>query len=255
MGLDKGLRKTFGTISELYDSARESYPVELINDILHISKINKTGRILEVGSGSGKATYLFAQKGYKIVGLDISRELIEIVQKNTSQFTNVSYQITSFEEADLRPNTFYLIFSAQAWHWLNSKVAYKKAHDLLVENGVLALFWKTLEYEKLKFLQRLRKLYIRHCPKYHDPVAVKNAEVELSKSNLFSPYEKREYFVELKFDKERFIQLVSTMSWVIALSDKNKELFLSKLSQLVEQQDETFSIPYKYTLLTAKKKS
>ena len=48
--------------------------------------------------------------------------------------------------------------------------------------------------------------------------------------------------------------MVSTMSWVIALSEEKKKAFDSELSNLIEKQDETFLIPYKHTLLIAKKK-
>ena len=81
MELDRGLKKTFGTISAVYDSARASYPDELIEDIVKISKINATSKILEIGCGSGKATYLFAKRGYTILGIDISFELINFARK------------------------------------------------------------------------------------------------------------------------------------------------------------------------------
>jgi len=202
MDLDRRLKKTFGEVSDLYNSARASYPIELIEDIIKISKVSGKSKILEIGCGSGKATCLFAQKGYEILGIDISKELIEFAKKNSLEFENVSYKVTSFEDVVLQPNTFDLITSAQAWHWLNPEVAYKKAYDLLTGNGFLALFWKNQEYGKLDFLKKLRKLYIKYCPKYRDPMAVKGAEKELLESGLFYPFEKKEYFVELKYDKE-----------------------------------------------------
>ena len=175
-------------------------------------------------------------------------------RNKTSQFPNVSYQEISFEKFQSQSNNYDLIFSAQAWHWLNPKVAYKKAHDLLGENAFFALFWKTQEYDKLEFLKNLRELYIKHCPKYHDPMAVKSAEREIPKSKLFLPVQKKEYFVELEYDRQKYAQMVSTMSWVIDLSEEQKLKFNSELSALLEQQNETFLIPYKYTLLITSKK-
>ena len=48
--------------------------------------------------------------------------------------------------------------------------------------------------------------------------------------------------------------MIHTYSWVIALSGKNKENFETEFSKLLEKQNKNFTIPYKYTLLIAKKK-
>ena len=87
-----------------------------------------------------------------------------------------------------------------------------------------------------------------------DPMAVKSAEKEIPESGLFYPVQKKEYHVELEYDKEKYAQMVSTMSWVIALSEEKKKASDSELSNLLEKQDETFLITYKHTLLIAKKK-
>lgn len=151
--------------------------------------------------------------------------------------------------------SFDLIVSAQAWHWLDPSVAYEKAHQLLKDQGHIALFWKIQEYDKSEFLQDLKKLYIQHCPKYHNPGAILSAERDLVISPLFCDFEKKEYFIDINYNREKYAQLVSTMSWVIALEGGAKERFNEELSDLLSKQNETFSIPNKYTLLIARKKS
>jgi len=252
MKRDRTLKNLFGKVSDVYDSARPGYHDKLITDIISISGINKTSSILDVGCGSGKATKLFGQKGYNILGIDISYELIKIAKKNSQNFQNISYKFSSFEDLFLPQNTLDLIISAQAWHWLNPNIAYKKAHNLLTKNGFLALFWKVQQYRKLSFLANLRELYIKHCPKYHNPEAVKSAEKEISESKFFYNLEKKEYFIDIEYSKQKYTQMVSTMSWVIALSKKDKDVFFSNLSRLLEPEPEVLRIPYKYTLLIAK---
>ncbi|MBU1111148.1 MAG: class I SAM-dependent methyltransferase, partial [Nanoarchaeota archaeon] len=67
MGRDLSLGKTFRKVSEEYDSARTGYPEEVIDYILTQSGIGKDGRILDVGCGTGKATTVFAERGYEVV--------------------------------------------------------------------------------------------------------------------------------------------------------------------------------------------
>ena len=255
MAFDRGLKGSFREVSNLYDSARSSYPGNLIDDILTISRMPADGNVLDVGCGTGKATTLFAQRNFQVLGIDIGEELIALARRNTSKFPNVSYQVSSFEDVDLQPQSFNLIVSAQAWHWLDPAKAYEKAHNLLKNQGQIALFWKIQEYDKLEFLQELKKLYLKHCPRYHNPKAILTAAEELSSNPFFCDFEKKEYFVDINYNREKYAQLVSTMSWVIALEEDAKERFNEELSDLLSRQDETFSIPNKYTLLIARKKS
>src|SRR3989338_3709869 len=92
--------RTFGRISSLYDRARTSYPIRLIDDIVNYSGIGQEGTILDVGCGTGQATLLFAQKGYRVIGLDISQEMINIAKEKCSSFPKVSFRVGTFEDVD-----------------------------------------------------------------------------------------------------------------------------------------------------------
>jgi hypothetical protein len=45
--------KSFNNVAELYDLCRPSYPRELVESVFSITRIPSTGRILEIGSGTG----------------------------------------------------------------------------------------------------------------------------------------------------------------------------------------------------------
>lgn len=42
-----------------------------------------------------------------------------------------------------------MIYSAQAFHWLDKNIKYKKCHELLKDNGYLVLFWYAPYDDKL----------------------------------------------------------------------------------------------------------
>ncbi len=135
MRINHSLRKTFGKVSSLYDKSRITYPQELINDIIALSKIKKEGTVLDVGCGSGQATMPFAERGYQVTGLDISKDLITIAKKKCSPFKTAKFKISSFEKAKFKENSFNLIISGLAWHWVKSDGRYETAHHILKENG------------------------------------------------------------------------------------------------------------------------
>jgi SAM-dependent methyltransferase len=250
MASDRKLKSTFGRVSNLYESARPGYPSKLIDDILKISKIKKSGKILDVGCGPGKATKLFAKKGYSIIGIDISKDLISIAKKNSK----ASYKTVSFEDAKFKPKTFDVITSAQAWHWIDPEIALPKANKLLKDNGYLALFWKFEEADK--FIRKLIRLYVKYCGKSgRKPTSIRDAESMLKGSDLFYPYKKKEYLVNMEFTREKYYDMIHTFSWIINLSGKAKKDFESKLNDLLSKKGESFTVLFKYTLLIAKKKS
>jgi hypothetical protein len=53
-----------------------------------------------------------------------------------------TYHVASFEEWNCPDNQKYdMIYCAQAFHWLDTNIKYKKCHKFLKDNGYLILFW------------------------------------------------------------------------------------------------------------------
>ena len=59
-------RFTFDHIADLYDRHRPRYPEKLFDDLLSLSGIIPSERILEIGSGTGQATLPLARRGFSL---------------------------------------------------------------------------------------------------------------------------------------------------------------------------------------------
>jgi len=68
----------FGEVAETYDEARPSYPPQLGEDVVSFSRVGPGDRVLEVVSGTGKATVLFAAHGLSLLCLEPSAPMAEI---------------------------------------------------------------------------------------------------------------------------------------------------------------------------------
>lgn len=255
MKFDRSLKNKFKEVSELYDASRPSYPEKLINDIIKISDVDETSKALDVGCGPATATRLFVTKGVAVLGIDIGEELIELAKEKTRYYENCSFQVSSFEDVELEEKSLDLIYSAQAWHWIDPEIAYKKAHSLLKDKGYLALFWKFEDFDYCNLIQELTELFVKYCNKKNKrPLSIVTAEQYLESSDLFDKYSKFVYRVDIEFSKDRFRNMVHTFSWVINLKGENKDLFEQAFSKLLETQEESFTLPYVYTLLIARKR-
>ena len=131
----------FDRTADYYDKFRPSYPMEIVDKIISAANLDNNSRLLEIGSGSGKATELFAPKGFNIFCVDPGENLVRNGRKKFLKFQNIKFQVARFEELDLEPKQYDVVFSAQAFHWVPQPAGYEKCAITLKDNGYLALFW------------------------------------------------------------------------------------------------------------------
>ncbi len=131
----------FGEDADLYDQARPSYPAPLIDDV--VAMAGPSGRALDIGCGTGKATVLLAGRGLSGVGVEADPAMAELARRNLAGRPGWHIDVSDFETWQPSEGTgsFDLVCSAQAWHWLDPAVRAHKAHDLLKQGGWLALWW------------------------------------------------------------------------------------------------------------------
>lgn len=138
--IDK-LKMTFNEDEINYDRYRPTYPHELFADILSYSSILKQCNLLEIGIGTGQATKPFLDLGCQVLAMDIGDRMCNYVKEKYDKYPNFEVIHTDFMLHPIKKNSFDLIYSATAFHWLPQKEAYLKIKDSLKKNGTVALFW------------------------------------------------------------------------------------------------------------------
>ena len=128
--------RSFESFAAHYDSIRPGYPEALITDIRRYCCLTPRSRILEIGSGTGKATGLFARHGFSLTGLEPSTAMAAIARLNLAGDPGVSILEASFEDIEFPAGAFDLIFAAQSFHWVDTAAGFRKAHQLLHWAGV-----------------------------------------------------------------------------------------------------------------------
>src|SRR5215469_3971019 len=68
-------RASFNADAALYDDARPDYPEAAFDDLIELSGIRAGGSILEVGSGTGKATLPLARCGFGVLGIELGDQM------------------------------------------------------------------------------------------------------------------------------------------------------------------------------------
>ena len=246
-------KKSFGLVSQEYDRVRPDYPQKAIEDILKMSKIKKDGKIIDLGCGSGIATLPFAKKGYEITALDLSRPLLEIAKKKMARFKKVKFILSSFEKEKFQKESYDLVISAQAFHWLDQKTRLKRIHQMLKKDGHLCLIANVRRQDKSAFYKKLRSLYNEAYPNFTKSVVhPDNFLLEIG-SHLFKNLRMKKYFRTLQYSKKDFAGLQATFSWVSTLPKKESLKFFSALDDIMKDK-KRIAYPVETIILIAQKK-
>jgi SAM-dependent methyltransferase len=132
-------RLAFGTAAEEYDLIRPGYPGSLVDAVLaHCG--GPGAAAVEAGAGTGKATRPFAARGLRIAAVEPDPAMAGILAASCSGYPWVSVVVRGFE-AYQPAEPCGLLFSAQAWHWIDPAVRWEHAAAMLAPGGSLALFW------------------------------------------------------------------------------------------------------------------
>ena len=136
------LRQTFDGVAERYHTARPDYPDELYATLVALSGITPgADAICEVGCGTGKATLPLARRGFRITCVELGSALAREARRNLAAFDRVTVINADFDTWQPEsPAGFGLVFAATAWHWIDPRVRYLKAWELLRTGGHVA-FW------------------------------------------------------------------------------------------------------------------
>src|SRR5258708_5739840 len=131
--------KVFDEIAAEYDRRRPTYPDELVDQACQVAGIGSGDHVLEVGCGSGQLTRGLLARGVHVTALEPGKSLITLARQNLGGAGEVEFVNAQFEDALLPGEQFQAVFSASAFHWVDPKVSWQKAADVLVPGGTLAL--------------------------------------------------------------------------------------------------------------------
>ena len=160
--------RSFDRVAEIYDIFRPGYPQELVDTILRKARLPDGGKILEIGSGTGKATLPFARRGCSILCIEPGENLARVAQKNLRDWPFVSWEIVTFQDWQEPLEEFDLVISAQAFHWVPRPAGYIKAAKVLKRGASLAIFWNMRATNEEPVFEELEQVYRERAPDLDD---------------------------------------------------------------------------------------
>ena len=238
------LRQTFDRAAGRYDRARPRYPEALFDDLIALAGLTPGDHLLEVGCATGLATRPLARRGFRITCVELGAELAAAARQNLAEWP-VEVVQGQFEE--WRPAESYgLVYSATAWHWIDPGLRYPRAWQALGPGGHLAIWAAGHVFPEGgdPFFEQIQDIYEeigegqppgQGRPR---PGDLPDDRAEIEASGLFEVIAVRHYDWERVYQAEEYIELIDTFSGHLAMADwKRKRLYGEIRRRLAMRRD------------------
>lgn len=243
-----GLAGTFNEVVERYDRMRPSYVKEVYQDIfsyMNAGQADSQKTALEIGIGTGQATQPILDAGYFVTAVELGDKIAQFAAKKFARYDNFEVYNTTFEEFEAEENTFDLIYSATAFHWIPEETGYTKVFKMLKPGGVFARFANRPSSDKGRpeLADAIQKLYETYMPgnkgkKKMEPGYVETQAkqlAELGKNYGFVDVTYRLYQRTRDFTADEYVELLGTYSDHNALEDHVREAFWRDMRDVINQ--------------------
>jgi ubiquinone/menaquinone biosynthesis C-methylase UbiE len=268
---DRSRRLSFGSVAEQYDRHRPSYPPEMVDAVIEYGHAEPGDPILDVGAGTGRATLLFAERGYELTAIEPDSEMAAVASKRAATAgRTIELLNTDFEQAQLPGAAFQILISGTAWHWVNSTTRNALAARVLRPGGALAPFWNRPQWNDNPLREQFDRIY--HAVEdefaaapggvmspFGAPPQLRNAaewlKQEFIGSSEFTDIDARVYRWQRPYTTDEFIGLLGTHSDHITLPDAPREKLYAEIRAVLDGAGGSFELTYQTLLCLARRRA
>ncbi len=251
------LRLTFNEDAQNYDKFRPTYANELFDDVIRYSSLSSDKRALEIGIGTGQATLPFLKKGCHITAIELGDKLAQFSREKFAEYPNLDVVNQEFESVPLNDNSYDLVYSATAFHWIPQEIGLPKVHSILKSGGVFAWFSNhpspAREYTHIH--EEFEKIYSKYSQyfgqskpilSYHER-QLQAEENCRNRSNILTQYgfvdvSGKVYYGLRTFSAEEYTALLCTYSDHRAIPEDVRIPFLKEIEDVIDHNGGTFAL-------------
>lgn len=243
---DFNARARFSDRVENYVRYRPDYPPALADFVQEKLGLTPGAVIADVGSGTGKLSALFLERGYRVIGIepnDEMREAAETLKERYPELVNLTGQA---EALPLEDRSVHAVMAGQAFHWFDPVKTRAEFARVLAPGGLVMLIWNDRSPDATPFLRDYERLLTERCPEYSE-IASRYANEDVLRAFFGSAgYSEERFYNEQVFDWEGMKGRALSSSYVPA-SGPEGEAFLSDLEKIFAEHSENGRVAFVYT--------
>jgi SAM-dependent methyltransferase len=236
--------ESFDAVAEYYDQHRAAYPQQVEDAVIALSRLHRGSRVLEIGCGTGQLSVTLAKQGVDLLAVELGPRLAARARHNLAPYPNARVEVSSFEDWLLERETFDVVVSASAFHWLDPAIRCSKSADALRPGGFLTI----LHVHHVSgggspdFFADTQPCYVKwglsRDPSFLPPTAncVASMYPELDDLPEFSSVERRRFEIARRYSTTSYIGWLETDSLINTLATASRRDFLEAIRHVIESK-------------------
>ena len=212
----------------------------MFDDIVTLGRVPGTGRVLEIGCGTGQATRPLAERGLDVTCVELGADLAAFAARKLSGFPNVRVVNEPFESWE--PDGKYdAVVAFTAFHWIDPEARYTKSARILRPGGALAVIETHHALNDDPFWLDVQEDYDAVVPSPHNRPPPRVEEIgelsaEIEASAVLRPVAARRYEWDVTYDADEYIAVLSTYSPNLDLDAERRELLFDRIHRRIESR-------------------
>ena len=183
---------------------------------------------------------MFTGQGFDITCIEPIAEMADIARDIIGDEEGMNYVLSTFESWPQPADKYDLVFSGQAFHWVDPAIGYRKLSDVLRPGATAALFWYTPALADPELVDEVDRIYMELAPEIgghmYQPSRFDDAGEHLERTATLGSIEKREY-AETRIDStEDWLAMLRTTSNHLALPDERRDALLHAIGGAINRK-------------------
>jgi FkbM family methyltransferase len=134
-------RELFKGTAWYYARYRSGYPASFFEHLIKSFDMDKTSRVLDLGTGTGQIAIPMAAHVKEVVAIDPEPEMLDEARRQAEQkhVTNITWLQSRAEDISSELGTFKATTMGASFHWMEQDKVLEKVYALTEEGGGVAI--------------------------------------------------------------------------------------------------------------------
>jgi ubiquinone/menaquinone biosynthesis C-methylase UbiE len=172
-----------------------------VDTIISMSEVSKKHKVLDLACGTGILSCEFAKYAENVIGLDLTKEMIEQAVKvqNENNLKNINFDLANVEKLAYKDNSFDIIFTRYSFHhFLDTKKVFEEMIRVCKTNGKIIVVDVAIENQYTSAYNQMEKL---RDPSHTKALTFEEFD-ELFSNKSLSTHKRSSYKVDLELENQ-----------------------------------------------------
>ena len=210
-----------------YERTRPGYPVAAAAHLQAVLGLQPGVTVADVAAGTGKLTRELVGSGATVIAVEPVAGMRAVLERVVPGATALA---GTAEALPIDDGAVDAIVVAQAFHWFDGPAAVAEFHRVLAPGGRFALVWnrRRVDQPLHRAVKEIIDPYRRDAPSHYHG----EWRPSITATGLFSPIAELEVPSEQILDADAFVDRFSSVSFIAALPDDERESVTRRLRAL-----------------------